>query len=146
MGHIMLPTGESHGHVLVDRMQFPREALAMALPGSHLAPKMSPMCVGSSCCLQCTGLLNNFAAKSSGAPTSPNPWTVHISFQDGLLCLAVNSDYDIGTFQTFSIDFAVCSSAFTLCYRNVDVVVNGAWLPCRTGLFVMTGGREATIE
>jgi len=140
LAQMTLPIVGSLGHVLVDRMQFPCESLPMSLPGSHLAPEMSPMCVGDSCHLQCTGLLGDIAAKS------PSTWTIRFSFQGGLLCLAVNSDYDVGGFQKLFVDLAVCSSAFTLCYRNVDVVVNGAWSPCHTGFFAMSAGREATTE
>jgi len=146
LAQTMLPIGGSLGHVLVDHMQFPREELPMALQRSHLAPEESPMCVGDSCCLQCTGLLGDFAAKTGEAPAAPNTWTIHFSFQGGLLCLAVNSDYDMGGFQRLSVDIAVCSSSFTLCYRNVDVVVNGAWSSCHMGFFAMTGGRDATVE
>jgi len=142
----MPPTGGSLGHVLVGTMQFPREALPMALPHSSLVPNESPMCAGDSCRLQCKGLLSDFAAEIVEAPAAADTWTVHFSFQGGLLCVAVKSDSDMGSFQTWSIDLAVCSSALTLCYRNVHVVENGAWNSCRMGVFAMTGGREATIE
>jgi len=142
----MPPAGGSHGHVLVGRMQFPRKELPMALPGSNLVPEGSPMCIGDTCRLQRSGPLSDFAAKTGEAPAAANTWTIHFSFQGGLLCVAVNSDYGMGSFQTWSVDVAVCSSAFTLCYRNVDAVENGAWSSCRMGLFAMTGGREATIE
>jgi len=146
LAQITLPVGGALGHVLVDRMQFPGKELPMALPGSHLAPEMAPTSVGDSCRLRCTGLVGGLAAKSGEARTIPSTWTIHFSFRGGLLCLAVSSDHEAVGFQTLLVDLAVCSSAFTLCYRNVDVAVNGAWSPCHAGFFAMTGGREATIE
>merc|ERR1712218_397443 len=127
-------------------MQFPRKALSKALPSSHWVPERPAICIGDSARLHCTGLLGGWVAKSTEVPTSANTWTIRLSFQDGFLCLAVNSDYALGDYLTLSVDIAACSSAFILSYRNVDVVVNGEWSVCHTGLFAMTGGREATIE
>ena len=60
----MPPAGGSLGHVLVGRMQFPRNELPMALPGSHLVHEGSPMCVGDSCRLQRAGPFSDFAANT----------------------------------------------------------------------------------
>jgi len=138
----MPPAGGSLGHVLVSRMQFPCEELHMALPRSQLAPKGTPMCVGDSCRLQCAGPLRDFAAENGEAPAAANTWTIHFSLQSGLLCVAVDNEYGMGCLQTWSVDLAVCSSAFTLCYRNIDVVENVAWNTCQKGFFAMTAGRD----
>jgi len=42
-----------------------------------------------------------------------------------------------GCQKMITLDITACSSAMTLQYRSVPVIVNGPWTKCTTGLFVM---------
>jgi len=147
----LLSNGGYSGYVLPGCMCFPSETLAKALPKCRKAldtrSRMGyPLCIGNSFPLQCTGLLDKPAVNSCGAPIMPDRLVLHMAWQGSRLLLALHSDGDVSCFQTVFVDIAVCSSAFTLSHRNVEVAVNGIWHTCCTGLFDITGGRAATIE
>jgi len=83
--------------------------------------------------------------------------TLYFGWQNSDLYLAVRDDGDLPSERLISmvnedglevttLDVAVCSSAFTLNYQNIEVAVNGAWKKCTTGSFVVTEGDAATIE
>jgi hypothetical protein len=148
-----LSNGGSPGCILVGCMCFPSKALAMALPRRPSAldsctnDEMGTLfCIGESFPVQCTGLLGKLAANSCGAPIMPDTLFLHMKWEGSRLFLSLHSNGDVSDSQKVSVDIAVCSSAFLLNYRNVEVVVNGTWHACCTGFFEMTGGRAATIE
>jgi len=133
--HTLLSNGGYSGHVLVGRMCFPSEGMAMALttsqsqPSRHTRVAMTlPFCIGDSIPLQRAGLV------------------LHIAWQGSRLYLAVSSDSDISGSRTVSVDIAVCSPAFTLNHRNLDVSVNSGWRTWCTGLFATTKGKAAAVE
>jgi len=145
--HTWLSNGGYSAYVVVGRMRFPSETLPMVLPKHPSALDRFPWCVGDSFPVQCTGLLDKPAANSCGAPIMPDRLFLHMAWQGSRLYLAMRNDGDVSWLvQTVFVDIVVCSSAFTLNHRNVEVAVNGTWHVCCTGLFDMTGGWAATIE
>lgn len=151
--HAWLSQGGHSGYVLAGRMCFPSEGLAMALPkrsavlGIRTNAEMGfPLCMGDFFPVQCTGPLDNRDANSGGPSATPDKLFLRIAWQDGRFLLAMHSDGDVSCFATVFVDIAVCSSAFTLNYRNIEVAVNGTWHTCCKGLFDMTGGRAATMK
>jgi len=147
----LLSTRGYSGYVVPGHMCFPSESLAKALPKRRKAldsrTRMAyPLCIGNSFPVHCAGLLDKPAVNSCGSPMMPDTLVLQMAWQGSRLLLALHSNGDVSCSQTVFVDIAVCSSAFTLNHRNVEVAVNGTWHTCCTGFFDMTEGRAATVE
>jgi len=147
--------------VFVGLMRFPEELLPMAMEDQKQALDDPPSCVADAFLLR-SNLFDDPAPKLSASALFPESALTHgpilyFGWQNSNLHLAIRDDgvspSDIPMImgnqdglQILTVDVAVCSSAFRLNHRSVEVAVNGPWKMCTTGFFVMTGGKAATVE
>jgi len=140
--------------VFVGRMCFPEELLSMAVEDQKQALDDPPSCVADAFLLR-SNLFDDPAPRPS-ASLFHGP-ILYFGWQNGNPHLAIRDDgvspSDIpmimgnqDRLQIFTVDVAVCSSAFRLNHRSVEVAVNGPWKMCTTGFFFMAEGKEATVE
>jgi len=137
----------------------------------HIAPQLSS-CIGDTVPLH-SCLVDDPAVEFSAAAffpgyENPHGLTLHLGWLSGCLHVAVRDDRlsppelvaeeDSDEFiddmfmdnqrglRLVTLDIAVCSTALTLQYRGVQIVVNGAWKSCNTGFFAMTAGKAAAVD
>jgi len=140
--------------VFVGLMRFPEELLPMAMEDQKQALDDPPSCVADAFLLR-SNLFDDPAPRPS-ASLFHGP-ILYFGWQNGNLHLAIRDDgvspSDIPMImgnqdglQILTVDVAVCSSAFRLNHRSVEVAVNGPWEMCTTGFFFMTEGKAPTVE
>jgi len=138
------------GQIVVSRMRFPEEFLAAALEPSHdpvpefRAQGEPPLCIGDVLSLRANLLdeLHGGAQRSDVA--LPSGLALHLGWHSGHFHVAASHDFE--HFEgVITLDFAACTSAVMLHFREIDVIVNGPWQTCGTGLFAMTSGRTKAI-
>jgi len=147
------------GQILVRRMRFPSNDLAVALqpsdgPVPELRPRADPpTCVGD-VLLVGAGLLDESAnhVLHGAQPAHPDGFALHLGLHSGHFHVAVSHEGPLPNgrvprdhFRMITLDIAACTSAVTLHFRGVDVMVNGPWQTCRTGLLAMTAGMSTAI-
>jgi len=145
-------------------MRFPPGSLPSSLNDPRrVQPAEPPSGIGDAFSLRLHVLDTPSGATRSSVSEDPAELTLHFGWQNNNLQLAVRDDGSPpgahgpearelrnemrmgrqGGHRMIAVDVAACSSAMTLHYRGVSVMVNGPWTICQFGLSIM---RAAAID
>jgi len=144
-------------------MRFLRESLPSSLDDHRRVqdahnPARPPSGIGDVFSLRPALQDNPSGVARSSVSENPAELTLHFGWQSNHLQMAVRNDGlppgalepvawnqsyipmlmgSQGCQKMITLDITACSSAMTLQYRSVPVIVKGPWTKCTTGLFVM---------